>query len=195
MLPIVLFMLNLPNNGFSARYNDVGSRDLYFEEKRATTVAGLLASPDSPAPLLAASLLAPPEVILQDLSFSELEKAGFTADGRQFYSGKQVTIIGMFVSSSDSSRFSLVRYKMNCCAADAIPLNAVIKVSPSWTGERLDVKARQQKWVKVTGRIFFSPGERNPGEMVPTLMLFPSKDNPPNDLVEIVDRPPNPYAG
>ncbi len=194
MLPVVLFLLNLPNDGFSAQYSDQGVRDVHFEELRMTSLAGLGSSAGSPAPLLAASLLTPPEVILQDVRFSELEQAAFTAARRQYFSGKVVTIVGMFVASNDSSRFGLVRFKMNCCAADALPLNAVIKIAPNWTGERLDVQARRKKWVKVTGRIFFSPGERNPGEMVPTLILFPSKDTKPDDLVEIVDRPANPYA-
>ena len=193
MLPVVLFMLNLPNEGFSARYHDAGARDPHFEEYRAASLVGLCASQNSSAPLLATASLAPPETP-RHVGFNDVERAAFSEAGRNSLSGKVVIIVGMFVASNDSSRFSLVRYKMNCCAADALPLNAVIKVSPSWTGERLDVKARQQKWVKVTGRIFFTPSERNPGEMIPTLILFPSRDTLPNDLVEIVVQPGNPYA-
>src|SRR5436309_194265 len=115
MLPVVLVLLNLPNDGFSARFRDQAVRDLHLEEIRTTTIASLLSTPASPTPLLAASLLAPPDVVLRDLSFKALETAAFTSEGRSFYSGKVVTVVGMFVSSNDSSSFSLIRYKMSCC--------------------------------------------------------------------------------
>ena len=67
-------------------------------------------------------------------------------------------------------------------------------VSQTWEGEPLDVKSRQQKWVKVTGRVFFLKKRGGEEEFIPAIIIIPSKDKPPNDLVEVIDQPANPYA-
>jgi len=191
MLPVVLFFLNLPNNGFTAKYKDLNA--VYPADQRALTAIGLLASPMAPAPLLAATVL-PEDEVLEGLRFSELEPAAFDAGTRKRYEGKLGTLEGMLVASPDFQRFNIARYRMNCCAADAIRIDAAVLVDPSWTGESLDVKKRHQKWVKVKGRIHFFPKPNSPGEYVGALIVIPDQYNSPNKLVEIIDRPENPYA-
>jgi hypothetical protein len=206
MLPVVLFLLNLPNDGFSA------PKPVVIEpvtNRGVVCMVGLLGVGEggpgaaSVNAVLAAGILGPnkyggdvvTKVNINDLRFSELEQAAYSSDLRAQYTGKAVTIIGKFVARDESSsQFSLVRYKMNCCAADALPLNAVLMVNPSWQGARLNIKARQQKWVKVTGRVHFIPVPGRENDFVPAILLFPAEGHEPDKLVEIIDQPPNPYA-
>jgi uncharacterized membrane protein YcgQ (UPF0703/DUF1980 family) len=158
-----------------------------------------------PGALLAASVLYPgrndkygdgvvTRIDFPNLRFSELERAGVYPDRRAYFTGKSATIIGQFVAEGDSTQFTLVRYLRRCCAADAVPLNAVITVHPNWQGERLNVKARQQKWVRVTGRIFFLRKRGSADDYVPALILFPGQYHEPDKLVEIMSQPADPYA-
>jgi len=194
MLPVVLFFLNLPNEGLTARYTDLNAP---YVNKKPSTVIALLASPMAPAPLLAVSVL-PEDTVMQGLGFSELERAAFDPMRRKRYEGKLATLEGMLVARSDFQQFNIVRYRMNCCAADALPINAAVLVDPAWTGEKLDVRKRHQKWVRVTGRIYFFPKPNSGGEYLSALIVVPDKskeeENSPNKLVEIIDRPENPYA-
>jgi uncharacterized membrane protein YcgQ (UPF0703/DUF1980 family) len=134
------------------------------------------------------------KVDFPDLRFSTLESAAYEPSSRKLLTGKAATVIGKFDARGDSNQFGLVRLKMNCCAADALPLNAIIMINPTWTGERLDVRSRQQKWVKVTGRIFFLKKRGSEEEYVTAIILFPDNTHPPNSLVEEIDQPANPYA-
>jgi hypothetical protein len=191
MLPVVLFFLNLPNSGLTARYTDLNAT--YPADKKALTAIGLLASPMAPAPLLAAAVL-PEDEVLEGLGFSELERAAFDPMRRKRYEGKLATLEGMLVARPDFQQFNIVRYRMNCCAADALPINAAVLVDPGWTGDKLDVRKRHQKWVRVKGRIHFFPRPNAGNEYVSALIVTPDKENSPNQLVEIIDRPENPYA-
>jgi uncharacterized membrane protein YcgQ (UPF0703/DUF1980 family) len=145
------------------------------------------------APLLAATVL-PEDEVLEGLRFSELERAAFDAGKRSQYEGKLGTIEGMLVASPDFQHFNIARYRMNCCAADAIRIDAAVLVDPNWTGEKLDIKKRHQKWVKVKGRIHFFLKPNSAGEYVSALIVVPDQYNKPNKLVEIIDPPTNPYA-
>lgn len=203
MLPVVLFLLGLPNKGLRARHKDVNF-EADFAPQTAASTLGLLAPPSGAGPVLAASLIYPgrndrygdgfvTSVDEHDMRFSVLEEAGYDAGLRYLYNNKAVTVIGEFTAREDSDRFGLVRYRRNCCAADAIPLHAVIMISPNWQGERLDVKERQGKWVKVTARLFFLK-KRGTDDFIPALIVFPSKEKPPNTLVEVIPRPANPFT-
>src|SRR5207249_7750262 len=57
MLPVVLFLLNLPNEIFSARYQAVAVQDGAVEQ--AAGLVGLLGAGGGDAPLLGAALLCP----------------------------------------------------------------------------------------------------------------------------------------
>ncbi len=191
MLPVVLYFLNLPNEGFSAHYRDLAAE--YTPDKKILTSLGLFASPLAPAPLLGVSVLAEDDVI-EGLRFSELERAAFDPSRRSLYEGKLATLEGMFVASPDRNSFQITRYKMNCCAADALPIQAIIMVDHNWTGEPLDVKARDKKWVRVKGRIYFFRKPNSVNEFVSALIVVPDEHNPPNKLMPVIKQPGNPYA-
>jgi hypothetical protein len=84
------------------------------------------------------------------LGFKELAQGAADPNSRPYYEGKTVSLKGQFVRpSSDRKQFSLVRMKMTCCAADAVPLNAVIE-SPDPVGDIPNLQ-----WVEVTGVVHF----------------------------------------
>jgi hypothetical protein len=87
------------------------------------------------------------------LGFNVLERAAYTPSSRQYYQGKVVQIVGQYAPGHNNRTFTLVRFKITCCAADARPLPVVIMLDPHSQGDLSLVKALE--WVKVTGRIEF----------------------------------------
>jgi PDZ domain len=114
------------------------------------------------------------------LQFKELERAAYTAAQRQYYEGKIGEIVGQFVQGKNPRSFSLTRFKMTCCAADAIPLNVVIVSPEDVTG------VKPLTWVKVSGQIQFHK-RKDRDEYASVLQI-----RRPGDIVE-VDPDPNPF--
>jgi hypothetical protein len=114
------------------------------------------------------------------LGFKELDQAANSPEGRKYFSGKNGTLKGQFAQGADDKRFSLVRFKINCCAADAIPINVVIICQEPIR----DVKPMQ--WVEVTGQIqFYKRSDKE--EYVPVLMI------PGRSAIVEVEPDNNPY--
>jgi uncharacterized membrane protein YcgQ (UPF0703/DUF1980 family) len=111
-----------------------------------------------------------------ELNFKELESWATNDNQREAFEGRTGRLKGQFVPKSANS-FGLVRFKMTCCAADAIPLNVVI-LSPDGVG---DFKA--MSWVQVTGQIQFRK-RKDREEYVPVLKLRSRQDIEPTDRVE-----------
>jgi hypothetical protein len=156
LLPVALFFLNLPNQGFSDVKSNVDPTTIDIDDQGK-----------------------PHEGQLIPLDFKELDQAAYDPSRREFYEGKRGRLKGQFAPSGDPKRFTLVRYKITCCAPDAIALNVMI-VSPK------PVPVKANKWVEVTGQIVFAK-RRDREEYLPVLRLAS-----PADLKEI---PPesNPY--
>jgi len=167
LLPIVLFFLNVPNEVFS----NVKGVDLsQFGEVGAVAEKG----------------------IDFNVGFLQLEMASMTQESRNHYEGKTVRLIGKYVGEEEK-RFSLIRFKINCCAADAVPLNAVMMVDPN-SPEKLAWKKYANKWVQVTGRVHFLKRKDNEQYMT-ALVLYPDTEHKLNDdLVKVVPQDSNPYA-
>ncbi|HEY7314086.1 MAG TPA: hypothetical protein VH643_32345 [Gemmataceae bacterium] len=166
LLPVVLYFLNLPNQGFAVDASD--------------SLAGL----DLRAP---ASVRSTGTAMV---GFAELQQASLTPESRDYYEGKTIVLTGQY-ASSDPKRFTLVRFKRGCCAADAVPLKAVIMVDPG-SAESVDPDKYRNKWVEVKGRVHFfqKPGGN---EYITALILYPSKEDPLDKQVRIIPPPPNPY--
>ena len=167
LLPIVLFFLNVPNEVFS----NVKGVDLsQFGEVGSVAEKG----------------------IDFNVGFLQLEMASMTQESRNHYEGKTVRLIGKYVGEEEK-RFSLIRFKINCCAADAVPLNAVMMVDPN-SPEKLAWKKNANKWVQVTGRVHFLKRKDNEQYMT-ALVLYPDTEHKLNDdLVKVVPQDSNPYA-
>jgi WD40 repeat protein len=112
------------------------------------------------------------------LDFKELEQKAATPEGRRFYDGKMGRIKGQFRPGQNDKTFSLVRFKIQCCAADAIPLNVAIISKDS-----IPPDIGPLDWVEVEGKIEF--GRKN----MPILRVPP----PAQNHIRKIDPDPNPY--
>jgi hypothetical protein len=154
MLPVVLYFLNMPNEGFSAQG--------VMRNLRGTEVEGGEFNIQGTA---AAAM---------PLEFKELELAAYNPVQRRGYEGRMVRIKGQFAPDprGNDKMFSLVRFKMTCCAADAVPLNVVIMLNPESKETVSDIKALQ--WVDVAGQVQFR--KRKDREEYVSVLLVPSRD-------------------
>jgi hypothetical protein len=174
LLPIVLYFLGLPDSGFAVGQQDIdpsqfgpesGERSRGFKDKG---FGG-------------------------ELSFRELEGAAFSPERRSLYEGRTYKLKGQFAPSGNDTMFTLVRFKINCCAADAVPVPAIIMIDPA-SKERLDVASYQGKWVEVTGQVQFRTrklGGRE--EWVTVVMVRPDDEHPLNSLVVPTDPDRSPF--
>jgi hypothetical protein len=170
VLPVVLFLLNLPNEGFASKdiSQDVSGPSAEMADKG----------------------------FARELGFRELEAAALTPQMREETAGKTVKLVGRY-AGRDEKRFSLTRYQIKCCAADSVPLNAVIMVDPS-TKDKLDSRKLNNKWVEVTGQVQYltRPSANDPSrpEYIPAVIVFPKPDKPLKELIKIVRPPADPYV-
>jgi uncharacterized repeat protein (TIGR03943 family) len=168
LLPVVLYFLNLPNQGFSADAAGIDLSELSLNGQASVSSRGQVS-----------------------VGFVELQQASLTPDSREYYEGKTVTLTGQY-RGHDSKRFTLVRYKIACCAADAVPLNSVIMVNDK-SSEKVDPDTYRNRWVQVTGRIRFF---QKPGgdEFITGLILYPTEDEPIGKVVKIIPPPSTPWV-
>jgi hypothetical protein len=169
LIPVMLFLLGLPNDGFTGK--DIS--------KGLTGPTGEIAD----------------KGFAPTLGFKELEAAAQTPLSREENAGKTVRLIGKYMGDDDK-RFSLSRFKMTCCSADAIPLNAVIMVDPK-SKDILKWKKLRNKWVEVTGQLqFLSRPQANDAdklEYMPAVIIYPKPDKPLDELVKLIPAPSNPF--
>jgi hypothetical protein len=118
------------------------------------------------------------------LDFNALQGAAYTPSSRQYYSGKVVQLVGQYGPGRNDRTFTLVRFKMTCCAADAQPLPVMIMLDPQSPENLSHIKALE--WVKVTGRIEFKK-RTDRDEFVTVLIVASPKD------IQGTEPPPNPY--
>jgi uncharacterized membrane protein YcgQ (UPF0703/DUF1980 family) len=117
---------------------------------------------------------------LINLQFKELDEAAGNESLRDFYEGKRGRIKGMFAPTANEHVCTLMRFKMTCCAADAIALKVWI-LSP----ESLRNIPNTQ-WVNVTGQIQFRK-RAGREDYMPVLQLASASDVVP------VEPDPNPF--
>jgi hypothetical protein len=123
-----------------------------------------------------------------EMRFTQLESAATSPEQRQFYEGKRVSVVGRYTGSSTT--FRLTRYRINCCAADAQPMNVLFGLAPG-SKQTLPAAQLEGKWVRVIGQMRFL--ETKSGTFATALLLTPSEREPLSKLVEVVDPPANPY--
>jgi uncharacterized membrane protein YraQ (UPF0718 family) len=130
-----------------------------------------------------------PSEKISEITFLQLENASMTPEQRHFYQGRRVRLQGQFSPISNES-FTLVRYKINCCAADATPLRARIFVVPE---QSLPISQYRGKWVRVTGRVQFIQEYPN-GPFHTALIVTPTEREGLDKLIEVVPPDPNPFV-
>jgi uncharacterized membrane protein YraQ (UPF0718 family) len=84
------------------------------------------------------------------MSFKDLEGLASDEDSRAQWLGRNVIVKGQFAASPSNDRmFSLIRLKIQCCAADVIPLKIPIVCGESVAG------ISDGQWVEVVGQVDF----------------------------------------
>jgi hypothetical protein len=155
LLPVVLYFLDLPNESMAgANRSDALSLGNMTAKELADKGKGQVT----------------------EVSFPNLQRAPSTAESRASYEGQTIRVKGEYLPGNDRM-FTLVRYRMNCCARDAVPLRAVILVD-SKSGETLPEAALRGKWVEVTGQCQFQQRPDQADTWVTLIVLRPDADHP-----------------
>ena len=106
--------------------------------------------------------------------------SAFLPAQRALYEGRTGRLLGQFVPGNTPNTGSLVRVKMQCCAADAQPLNVVVIAPEPLTG------LKPLQWVEIEGRIQFRK-RRDHDEYLPVLQIKG------RDQITPAEPPKNPY--
>jgi hypothetical protein len=204
LVPIILGFLGLPAGGlqpYPGREVDLGTAQSKREYSPAQVMRtmGTLGTPGGFAPLFALAFADPDRLVRNGdyvpVTFTELEQATLTPEQRKLYTGREVQITGKFTGESDRF-FSLSRFKINCCGADAIQLKSIIVVDYSQfkDGPRLEPNKLQMQWVRVSGIVQFK--DRGNGAFMPMIVVTPTREEKESlaELVKTIEAPANPYV-
>ncbi|MGE3803345.1 MAG: hypothetical protein AB7K24_01585 [Gemmataceae bacterium] len=134
LLPIYIFMLDLPRAGFSAQAMEdfaMALEDVQLERH------------GSPDPR--------PGELMRGVGFLQLERAATDQQARSEYAGRVVRVLGQVVEVKRQRQFMLMRLILICCASDARPINILVELPCNLSSLRLSTS----DWVEVEGRIVF----------------------------------------
>jgi hypothetical protein len=168
-IPVFLYFLGLPREGFESR----------------PITGGSLSNPNRKAVSLLAGASAMTKVLRKGeprelrLGFKELSEAAAMPARHGAYEGDIGIIRGEFAPVPGSEReFTLVRWNMTCCRADAIMLETRI-VAPE------PVRINDREWVQVSGVISFERTEK--GKWIPVLTLRSNEHILPTEMTQDAD--------
>jgi uncharacterized membrane protein YcgQ (UPF0703/DUF1980 family) len=180
LLPVVLFCLGLPNLDMK----QAGANEL--DKNLTNNISDAVASDTSD--------------FLGEVDFRQLAAAPYTKQSRALYEGKTAILRGEYLPIASNDRmFTVVRFKMNCCSADRVPLPAVIILDRNST-EKIP-HGLEGKWVAVRGQIQFQQSPDMPDVWKTVVVLRPDAEHPlidpegKNDkaLIKVVNRPSDYY--
>lgn len=164
LVPVFLFMLGLPNKPPKVRATDV---DIAPTE----TIAGysaIVCEAHDPLPGMVAVVAAcygGPTESVRNIGFMRLHDAPFKHPDLK---GTWVRLRAQFAPSKHSDRvFGAARFRIGCCAPDAIQLNVPVACRESLRGLGL----KQGDWIDVIGRVDF---RRSAQSSVITILKVPS---------------------
>lgn len=169
LFPIMLFFLNLPPAGFN--YLHGGTMRLDDIKPEVVENRGAVG---------------------REMTFMELTGAADNPDRRATLLGKTIEVKGQVSQSGGDQQFVLVRMRITCCGADAIPLQVPVFIKPKdpKSQEKLNIDALASKWVRVTGQIQFVSRKVKGGEQwMLVVVAQPDDTTPLRDLV--VELAPN----
>ena len=158
LVPIILFLLGLPNKGPLAKEAPV---QLDMTQIMASYAGMVASAPTSEGQIVTwmAALYMTEETPIE-VGYKDLENFANSPQLRSEWRGKTVTVRGQFAADpSNDQVFNLVRFRISCCQADAIQLKV-----PIVTRDRITKKAdtlRLGDWVKVTGVVDFYRADKS----------------------------------
>lgn len=147
LVPILLFLLGIPNK--LPRVQADSSNDF----TSIAEAAGLVAARCEPWAQFGQALHYASDSSneqAQSINFTTLESAANNSQSRDHWANQVITVSGQFAPTpNNSNTFRLVRFKISCCAADAVGLRVLIRCRESVSHIKAD------SWVNVRGRIQF----------------------------------------
>ncbi len=174
LIPVILFLLGLPNKGPTSEGKKVA-----FVQQPAE-YASIPAASLQPIPQLGPLQAIIQVVAVQGLNhenlanvtpvdFKTLEQSAYDSDrNRARWKSKMVKVRGQYVPMGEQA-FSLVRFRMQCCAADAVDVSI-----PVFSGQPLEgIDANE--WVEVIGKVDFVPRDEKSNSFVTILRISGSK--------------------
>jgi hypothetical protein len=152
-VPIILFLLGLPNKGPSIDIHSIREMDttqiVQEESCYLASLAGISANIFSAMGLISARHAN--DVIADDaekVSVKQLIDMGARAADREFYRDKMVRIRGQYAPRSNRY-FDLVRFRVQCCPGDAIQISVPVFAKDNVAFGEKNI------WVEVIGRVEF----------------------------------------
>lgn len=158
LVPVLLFLLGLPNKvpsaGRSTATVDTTEDAKHYAGAVLTGGTSVLNNLAVAAALKLDSGLGRPIRI----DVKALESAAAYPDRRDSLQGKTVIVTGQFAPSASDNMFSLVRFRIQCCAADRIKLD--VPILSKYPLSDLRPPLKQDEWVEVTAKVDFraAPG-------------------------------------
>lgn len=180
LVPIILFMLGLPNKPMRAVAG--AGADMLAKQEVAGYVALVTAGNDLWRGLFFSAALGGDASEIAGafaLDFKTLEGLAANPMARDEWQGKMIKVKGQYAPLSPRI-FDLVRYRIQCCGADAV----AYRVPVGCKEDVIDIKPNS--WVQVAGRIDFR--KRQGSDAYMTILLAPSRG-------AVIETPPdnNPY--
>jgi hypothetical protein len=177
LVPIILFMLGLPNKPPAIVAAQAGATPLQQAEPY---LLGIGIGPDSLSQLVHFGVALRQSGKGEPVDYKTLEGMSGASDRRAYWKNKVIEVRGQYAPMGGSEQlFNLVRQKISCCANDAVQLNV-----PMVSIENIrDVK--HADWVKVTGRVDFR--QQANGSYYTVVIISRA-----SDIVKC-DPDPNPY--
>jgi hypothetical protein len=171
LVPVILFLLGLPDKPPTVKAREASDIALTSLPELACFGAAY----DLAEALNATSAKA------AGVDFKYLEVMASAQDLRDLWKNKLVEVRGQYAPVRGADKeFNLVRFKISCCANDAVQLDVLMLSRESLKG--LDIK--HGDWVKVTGRVGFR--DRS-GSKMTMLIIAKAAD------IKKCDPDPNPY--
>jgi hypothetical protein len=158
LLPIILFLLGLPSKGPAIQQQNV-TVDLTEEALYGAALTSLAHNGWSQLGVIAKALYDQIEEEAIPRDFKQLEAMASSPAERDYWKGKTIKVKGQFMPQTDRL-FTLVRLRIQCCAADAVQLNVPILSKDSIT----DI--RREDWIVVTGRVDFREVNGTPKPLI-----------------------------
>ncbi len=168
LVPIILFLLGLPNKGPAITASSSG---LVVSPEAETHLRAIGFGDDAWTQIVhvGVSYNQPDVGKGEYVEYKLLEATAGTPDRRALWKNKVVEVRGQYAPYQGSDQiFMLVRHKMSCCANDALQLNVPMIAREPIRGVELS------DWVKVTGRVDFRQG-RN-GSYYTVLLISKAKN-------------------
>lgn len=149
LVPIIFFLLGLPSKGPSINAKDLKGVDAGIEDSLFAATQTLLSNDVMSALSVVGAREA--DAITgeaEPMNVKRLEELANNPADREFYKNKVIRVRGQYMPQSERM-FFMVRFRIQCCAADAIQLNIPMLAKDSIT------HVKPQSWVEVTGRVDF----------------------------------------